>query len=77
MVAVEKRVVSNLEVAITVTVGVVGTVVGAVYNPLASIVPQAEEQLVAVGEIRLVVVACASNHVTSLGTVSVVRVAVN
>ena len=76
-VAVAKRVVSSFEVAITVTVAVAGTVVGAVYRPVVSIEPHPGEQLVAVGEITLVVVACASSQVTSLGVVSLVSVAWN
>ena len=76
-VAVAKRVVSSFEVAITVTVGVVGTVAGAVYKPLASIEPHPGEQVVAVGEIMLVAVACATSQVTSLGVLSLVSVALN
>ena len=53
IVAVPKRLVSGLDVATTVTVAVVGTVAGAVYKPLASMVPQAGEHDVAVGEIRI------------------------
>ena len=48
-----KRVVSNLEVAITVTAGVAGKVDGAVYRPVVSIDPHAGEQLVAVGRIAV------------------------
>ena len=76
-VAVAKRVVSSLEVAITVTVAVLGTVPGAVYKPAASIAPHPGEQLVAVGEITLVVVACMTSQVTSLGVASLVSVAWN
>ena len=77
MVAVPKRLVSGLDVATTVTVAVVGTLDGAVYKPLASILPQVGEHVVAVGEIGFAVVACTSSQVTSLGVVSVVSVAVN
>lgn len=66
-----------MEVAITVTVAVAGTVAGAVYKPLASMEPQPGEQVVAVGEMMFVVVACASSQVTSFGVVSVVSEAVN
>ena len=76
-VAVAKRVVSSLEVAMTVTVGVAGTVAGAVYKPVASTEPHPGEQLVAVGEIALVAVACVTSQVTSLGVVSLVSVAWN
>src|ERR1700722_18507716 len=81
-VAVAKRVVSSFEVAINVTVGVVtvattGTVAGAVYKPVVSIEPHPGEQLVAVGEKKLVVLACASSQVTSSGVASLVRVAWN
>ena len=74
--------VSSFEVAITVTVGVAtvattGTVAGAVYKPVVSTEPHPGEQLVAVGEMTLVAVACVSNHVTSLGVLSLVRVALN
>jgi hypothetical protein len=69
--------VSSFEVAITVTVAVLGTVVGAVYNPVVSIEPHPGEQLVAVGEMTLVAVACASSQVTSLGVASLVSVAWN
>ena len=81
-VAVAKRVVSSFEVAITVTAGVAtvattGTVAGAVYKPAVSIEPHPGEQLVAVGEITLVAVACASSQVTSSGVTSLVSVAWN
>ena len=76
-VAVAKRVVSSFEVAITVTVAVLGTVVGAVYKPVVSIEPHPGEQLVAVGEMTLVAVACASSQVTSLGVASLVSEAWN
>src|ERR1700686_1194253 len=76
-VAVAKRVVSSFEVAMTVTVLVAGTVAGAVYKPVVSIEPHPGAQLVAVGEITLVAVACVSSQVTSLGVASFVRVAWN
>jgi len=60
-----------------VTVFVAGTEVGAVYRPVVSIEPHPGEQLVAVGEITLVVLACASSQVTSSGVASLVRVAWN
>jgi hypothetical protein len=66
-----------LEVATTVTVGVAGTVAGAVYKPVASTDPHVGEQLVAVGEIVLVAVAWVTSQVTSLGIGSVVSVAWN
>ena len=50
-VAVAKRVVSSFEVAITVTVAVLGTVAGAVYKPVVSIDPHPGEQVAAVGRI--------------------------
>jgi hypothetical protein len=68
--------VSSFETAITVTVAVLGTVAGAVYKPVASTEPQPGEQLVDVGEM-LVVVACVTSQVTSLGVASLVSVAWN
>ena len=50
---------------------------GAVYRPVVSTDPHPGEQLVAVGEITLVEVACMTSQVTSLGVVSVVSVAWN